>query len=350
MPDQQNIKTTSKSEIEDYIKSINEKPFRAKQIYEWIWNKNAQSFDDMTNISKSLRSKLIEKYFFQSVFIHSFQKSKDRTIKYAFELHDKLLIEGVLIPSKSRITACISSQVGCGLNCGFCATGKMGFTRNLTAAEIYEHTFILNQESEKEFDRKLTNIVIMGMGEPLQNYENVLAAINKITTKVGLAMSPQRITLSTAGIVHKIRKLGDDNIKFNLAVSLHTANEEKRTKIMPVNKSNNLFNLTEALKYYHSKTNNRITIEYLLLKNINDALKDAEELATFCKNFPVKINLIQYNETDKDSIYKKSLQLNFDRFKEYLEKLNIIVNTRKSRGDDIKAACGQLISTNKLLK
>ena len=338
----QNIRNISQDDINDFIKSINEKSFRAKQIYEWIWKKNAQRFEDMTNISKPLRQKLAEQYFFNSVQIKSFQKSKDKTIKYIFELPDKLLIEGVLIPAKKRVTACVSSQVGCALNCKFCATGDMGFTRNLTDAEIYEHIFLLNQESEKEFDKKLTNIVIMGMGEPLMNYENTLLAIEKVTKKSGLAMSPTRITLSTVGLTYEIKKLADDNIKFNLAVSLHSANDEKRSEIMPINKTNSIKSLIEALKYFNKKTNKRITFEYLLLKEINDSPEDAYELAEFCKNFPVKINLIEYNTTE-NSPFKKTNFERVEQFKEVLEKKNLVVNLRKSRGSDINAACGQLV-------
>ena len=337
------IKNISIEELTDFFKSINEKSFRAKQVYEWLWKKNAKNFNEMTNISKNIREKLTENYFFNSLKIHSFQKSTDKTIKYIFELSDGLLIEGVLIPSKKRVTACVSTQVGCALQCKFCDTGAMGFTRDLTDAEIYEHIFLLNQQSLKVFEKKLTNIVVMGMGEPLMNYKNTLLALQKVTETNGLEMSPSRITLSTVGITKGIRQLADDNIKFNLAISLHTADDIKRSELMPINKTNSIKDLSKALKYFHEKTNSRITIEYILLKEINDSHQDARELAAFCRDFPVKINLIEYNPT-ANSPYKKTNMERIEQFKEVLDSRNMIVNLRQSRGKDINAACGQLIS------
>ncbi len=339
----EDIKNLSLEKLTEVIEAHGEKPFRAKQIYEWIWKKNAGSFDDMKNIPIRLKDRLAKKYEFNSLKIVVKQVSKDQTVKYAFELASGSLVEGVLIPSKSRITACISSQVGCTLKCKFCATGTMGFKQNLSVSEIYEQAALLNEEAQKIFKRKLTNIVLMGMGEPLMNYENTISAIDKIVSVNGLAMAPSRITLSTAGIAEKIRKLADDNVKFNLAISLHSANEQIRSSIMPINKTNSLKKLTTALKYFNKKTGTRITFEYLMMSGINDTIQDAHELADFCKSFPVKINLIEYNSIS-GSKFQKSDRDSLGRFVNLLNSKNMIVNIRKSKGEDIDAACGQLVN------
>jgi len=340
----EDIKKLSLQELTEVVEAHGEKPFRAKQIYEWIWKKNASGYDDMKNIPTRLKDRLAKKYEFNSLKIAVKQVSKDQTVKYAFELASGSLVEGVLIPSKSRITACISSQVGCALKCKFCATGTMGFKQNLSTSEIYEQAAILNNEAQKIFKRKLTNIVLMGMGEPLMNYENTLSAINKIVSENGLSMAPSRITLSTAGIADKIRQLADDDVKFNLAISLHSANERIRSSIMPINKTNSLTKLTSAIKYFNKKTGSRITFEYLMMAGINDTIQDAHELADFCKSFPVKINLIEYNNTN-DSRFKKSDRDSIGRFVNLLRgEKNMIVNIRKSKGEDIDAACGQLVN------
>jgi len=337
----QNIRSLTINELEDFILANNEKKFRAKQIFEWIWKKNVNTFSEITSISKELRSLLELNFTLKSVVISSIQKSKDKTIKFAFQLPDNNFVEGVLIPSKDRITACISTQAGCTFQCRFCATGKMGFIRNLSKSEIYEQVFLLNEQSLKEHKKGLTNIVIMGMGEPLVNYDNTLAAINLICSTEGLAMSPTRITLSTSGVAKMIMKLADDNVKFNLAISLHSANNLKRDYLMSINKTNNLQKLTEAIIYFHEKTQTRVTFEYLLLGNYNDSLQDAKELAEFCKSFPCKINVIEFNSVDK-SEFSKSSEDNLNQFVKFLESKNIIVNIRRSKGKDIDAACGQL--------
>lgn len=340
----QNIKELTLSEIENFVFSIGDKKFRAKQIYEWLWKKNVPSFDLMKNISKKTIDILKENFDILPIKITYSVKSKsDHSSKYAFSTYDKLFIEGVLIPSSDnkRVTACISTQVGCPLACKFCATGTMGLKRNLTAAEIYEQVFLLNQESEKQYGRKLTNIVVMGMGEPLLNYNNLITALNFTTTDEGLAMSPSRITVSTVGIVKQIFKLADDNPKFNLAVSLHTARNEQRTEIMPVNKHNSLPELISALKYFHQKTGKRITFEYLLIDGKTDTKADALALAEFCKNFPSKINLIEYNPVEHID-YKTSKAKNSKYFVDFLESKNLVVTIRRSKGQDINAACGQL--------
>ncbi len=340
----QDIRDLTLKNIENFFTENKEKAFRAKQVYEWLWKKHVSSFDEMTNISKEIRDLLKLKFSLNHIKIKSSQKSADKTIKTAFELSDGGIIEGVLIPAHNRATACISSQVGCKLACEFCATGHLGFKRNLTVAEIYDQVFFIKQQAE-ENNLLFSNIVFMGMGEPLLNYDNVLSAINIITSKQGLAMSNSRITLSTSGINKMIKKLADDNIRFNLAVSLHSANNEKRSRLMPINKTNSLSELAEALKYFNNKTQNRITFEYLLLKDVNDDINDAKELAVFCKNVPCKINIIEYNPIDNSSL-RKSTKEKTDAFVNYLESKNIIVNIRRSRGKDIDAACGQLANKN----
>ena len=342
------IRVLSLAEIEAFFQKINEKSFRPKQVYEWLWKKSCRSFDEMTNLPKETREKLQQKFTFHIVTIRKTITSSDGTVKNIFHLHDGLLIEGVLIPSEGRTTACISCQAGCSLACSFCATGQLGFTRNLLFHEICDQVVLLNNQSKQLFGSSLTNIVYMGMGEPLLNYEEVLKSVDKITSEAGLGISPQRITISSVGIPKMIMKMADDNVKFHFALSLHTANNEKRTRIIPSNKKFSLEELTVALKYYHQKTKKRFTIEYILFHDFNDSIQDARELAVFCKNFPVKINLIEYNSTH-NSVFRKSQTVKVIAFKEFLEKKNLIVNTRKSRGEDIAAACGQLALKEKSL-
>lgn len=325
-------------ELKKFLLENKEKAFRAKQIFEWLWKKSARSIDEMTNLSKNLRDLLKENFSFNILTVEKKQKSRDRTHKLGFRLSDNELIEGVLIPSKNRYTACISSQIGCTLGCKFCATSKIKFKRNLTVAEIYDQVIeIQNLTKEK----KLDNIVLMGMGEPLLNYKNVMKAIHYMTSEEGLGMSPQRITLSTVGLYENIRQLADDNIKFNLAISLHSCNYDIRKDIMPVTNSNSLSDLKEAIKYFYEKTNSRITFEYLLLRGVNDSLKDAKDLASFCKIVPCKVNIIEYNPVE-DTSFEKSGNTATEKFVEFIESKNIILNVRKSKGEDIDAACGQL--------
>lgn len=341
-----NILSHSLNEISSFLKEHGEKPFRAKQIYEWLWKKHAKSFDDMTNLSKSLRQLMHEKFTINYINIKDLQISSDKTIKVAFELSDGYLIEGVLIPTENRATACISSQVGCNLGCEFCATGKLGLKRNLTADEIYQQVVEIMNLADEKYGLSLTNIVLMGMGEPLLNYDNVLQAMEMVSSENGLGMSPQRITLSTVGLPRMIKKLADDQVKFNLAVSLHSANNKKRNEFMPVNRKNDLDALRDSLIYFNQKTGQRITFEYLLMDGINDSLKDAQEFAEYCKSFPVKINIIEYNSTS-DKQFKKSSNENFDAFVTFLKSRNLVVNVRRSRGQDIDAACGQLAGKKK---
>ncbi len=335
------IRSLSKTELIQACEELNVKKFRANQLWEWLWQKSARSFDEMTNLSKEFRQKLSEKFTFYTLNIAHSQKSSDGTIKYAFKLNDGFLIEGVLIPTSNRVTACISSQVGCSLSCTFCATGFMKRERNLRIDEIYDQVAVLRKEAEREYNIKLSNIVLMGMGEPLLNYANVIGGIEKITSPDGLGMSPQRITLSTAGIAKMIKKLGEDQVRFNLALSLHAANNEKRSAIMPINDSNSLEDLIEAINYFYNKTNTRVTLEYCVINDINDDPLEAEELIAFARQIKCKVNLIEYNPIDLAEFQSSSAE-KIQRFAEYLERNKIIVNIRRSRGKDIDAACGQL--------
>ncbi|MBP7101653.1 MAG: 23S rRNA (adenine(2503)-C(2))-methyltransferase RlmN [Bacteroidales bacterium] len=335
------IRTLNDEQLSAWVVAHVEKAFRAKQISEWLWKKNVAAFDDMINIPLPLRQALKENFFLQKISIDERQQSSDGSLKYALKLADAQVIEMVLIPSKNRTTVCVSSQVGCGLGCRFCATAKLGFTRNLLAHEMYEQVFIANEESKQLFGHPLTNIVWMGMGEPLLNYENVIQAINYITSAKGLAMSKDRITLSTSGIGNGIRRLADDGIKVHLALSLHSADNSQRAELMPITQTNSLTQLSNALAYYYQKTGLRISIEYLLLHAVNDTAEHARKLAVFCKRFPVKINLIEYNPHPYAD-FKSSNKQNLRLFMELLESKNLIVNLRLSKGKDIAAACGQL--------
>ena len=337
----QDILTLSLDEIKNFLTKKGEKAFRAKQIYEWLWKKPVGSFDSMTNLSKDLRDLLKENYTIQAIEIDNMQISKDNTIKLVFRLFDKSLVEGVLIPTDNRSTACISTQVGCNLGCEFCATGKMGLKRNLSVGEIFHQVVEIMKLAKEKYNLSLTNIVLMGMGEPLLNYDNVLKSMEMVSSSDGLAMSPQRITLSTVGLPRMIKKLANDNVKFNLAISLHSANNKKRNEFMPVNRRNTLEELSESIIYFNEKTGQRVTFEYLLMDGINDSLNDAKELAEYCKSFPVKINIIEYNSTN-DKRFKRSSNEAFDQFVTLLKGRNMIVNVRRSRGMDIDAACGQL--------
>jgi len=342
------IRSLNLDEIKSFLESHGEKGFRAKQIWEWLWQKSVTDFESMTNLSKNTRQLLEEHFSFMPVSIDSFQVSKDRTIKDAFKLSDGNIVEGVLIPTDSRMTACISSQVGCSLTCKFCATGKLARIRNLEAEEIYDQVVLIRDQAKQHYDQSLTNIVYMGMGEPLLNYKNMMTSIDRITSPDGLGMSPQRITVSTAGIAKMIKKLGDDEVKFNLALSLHAANDEKRNKIMPINEQNSLDALAEALNYFYEKTGTRVTFEFIVFKDFNDGIQDAQELAAYCRRVKAKVNIIEYNPID-DGEFQQTLPQRLDRFKEVLEDKGIIVNVRRSRGKDIDAACGQLANKNEAI-
>ncbi len=342
-----NIRELTLAELKDFFIEHKYPSFRANQVYEWLWKKSVSYFSEMRNVSKEIIELLDEAFIIQHLQITESQKSADRTIKSAFKLFDENNVEGVLIPTKSRITACISSQVGCSLSCKFCATGKLDRLRNLNVDEMYDQVFMLNELAQKNYQKKLSNIVYMGMGEPLLNYRNVINSIEKITSNDGLGMSPKRITVSTAGIAKLIKKLGDDEVKFNLALSLHAANDKKRDYIMPINEQNSLESLKEAIIYFYEKTGTRLTYEYIIFKGFNDEITDAIELAQFARITPCKINIIEYNPID-DGEFQQAKREKVDAFITYLESKNLIVNVRRSRGKDIDAACGQL--ANKLVK
>ena len=342
----QNIRQLSLEELQAAMKDLDEPKFRAKQIYEWLWKKSATDFESMTNLSKPFREKLAEKFTILSITLYSAQHSNDGTIKSAFQLHDKHFIEGVLIPSTDRATACVSSQVGCSLACKFCATGFLKRERNLEADEIYDQVVFINRQAQESLGRNLTNIVFMGMGEPLLNYSNVMEAINKITSEDGLNMAAKRITVSTAGISKMIKKMADDGVRFNLALSLHAADDEKRNAIMPINEQNNIASLMEALIYFESKTKSEITFEYILMRDVNDSIEDAKNLVALCKQIPnVKVNLIEYNTVEGVDLYRSSVEKQ-ESFSKYLSSQRVIANIRRSRGKDIDAACGQLANKN----
>jgi 23S rRNA (adenine2503-C2)-methyltransferase len=337
----QDIRKLSLEELISWFTKTGEKSFRAKQVYEWLWKKGAASFEEMTNLSKDLRWYLEEHFVINAVMEDVMQQSSDGTIKLRLKLYDGELIEGVIIPTATRTTACVSSQVGCSLSCKFCATGFMDRKRNLDPAEIFDQIVIMNQKAIENYGSPLSNIVFMGMGEPLLNYKNVLESIERITSPEGLKMASKRITVSTAGVAKMIKKLADDEVKFNLALSLHAANDTKRNTIMAINETNNLEALAEALNYFDEKTGNEITFEYILFDGFNDTLQDAKELVELCKKVPAKVNLIEYNKVDNVP-FKKSTSANRDAFVNYLEKNKVIAVVRRSRGKDIDAACGQL--------
>ena len=342
--EKKDIRALSKADLEGVVLAAGEPKFRAKQIYEWLWQKGAHDFESMTNLSKTLRQYLGENFVINHIRIDKVQKSGDGTMKTRFRLHDGHLIESVLIPvpHDNRFTVCVSSQVGCSLTCSFCATGRMKRLRNLDAAEIFDQVWLVNQQAIEHFGHGLTNIVYMGMGEPLLAYSSMIESIERIIAPDGLNMSPKRITISTAGIAKMIRKLADDNSKVNLALSLHAADDTKRNEIMPINESNNLDELMAALTYFYRKTGNRVSYEYIAFQNFNDSLEDAADLVKLCKkNFPVRVNIIEYNPID-NAPFLKSAEENISRFADYLSKKDVVVTVRRSRGRDIDAACGQL--------
>lgn len=346
MSKQVDIRKLSKEELISLFAEMGEKPFRGKQVFEWLWTKRARSFEEMTNLPLALREKLQEKFIIRSMQIADKQVSADGTIKYAFKMSDGPVVEGVLIPTKNRTTACISSQVGCSLSCKFCATGRLKRLRNLEAYEIYDQVSEIYRDAEILREKPLSNIVYMGMGEPLLNYKNVLESTFRISDDKGLGMSAKRMTVSTAGIAKMIEKMGDDEVRFNLALSLHAANDEKRNEIMPINETNNLEVLADALRHFYNKTGSRVTYEYIIFKDFNDTLQDARELEDFARIVPCKINIIEYNPID-DGEFQQANPEKVDAFAEYLESKGLIVNVRRSRGKDIDAACGQLANKNK---
>lgn len=339
--DKKDIRALSKEALRDFFISEGQQAFRGNQVYEWLWQKGAHTFEAMTNLSKETRAFLETHFVINHIAVDQMQRSSDGTIKNAVRLHDNLIVESVLIPTKTRTTACVSSQVGCSLDCKFCATSRLKRMRNLQADEIYDQVVAIDQESRLYFNRPLSNIVFMGMGEPLMNYNNVLKAIDKITAKDGLGMSPKRIIVSTSGVPKMIKKMADDGVKFKLAVSLHSAIDEVRSQIMPFNENFPLADLREALMYWYEKTKSRITYEYVVWKGINDNQEAVDALVAFCKFAPAKVNIIEYNPID-DGMFSQADSAAIDRYVQTLERNHITVTVRRSRGKDIDAACGQL--------
>jgi len=342
------IRALTLAQLVELFETIGEPAFRARQVYDWLWAKAVVDFNQMSNLSKKLRDYLETNFTINAVQIHELQVSSDRTIKCAMRLHDNYVVESVLIPHQSRMTACISSQVGCSLTCKFCATGRLKRMRNLNADEIFDQVALVKSTAAERYNAPLTNIVYMGMGEPLLNYNEVLKSVEKITSPTGLGMSPRRITVSTAGVAKMISKLGDDQVKFNLALSLHAPSDEKRNQIMPINETNSLENLAAALNYFTEKTGTRPTFEYIAFKDFNDSLKDARELAEYCHRVKSKVNIIEYNSID-GSEFQQTSKDRLLAFTQYLEQNGVICNVRHSRGKDIDAACGQLANKNKLV-
>ncbi len=343
MADKPNIRSFPLEELIKMFTEKGEKAFRAKQVYEWLWKKNVRTFDEMTNLSKDLRKFLEENFSIPHIKIKHFQRSNDGTIKNAVTLPDNLLVESVLIPTETRTTACVSSQVGCSLDCKFCATARLKRMRNLTPDEIVDQVVEADLQSKEYYGHPLSNIVFMGMGEPLLNYENVMSAIEKITSDKALGMSPKRITVSTSGIPKMIKKMADENPKVKLAVSLHSAIDEIRTQIMPVNKrQGGLQELLYALQYWYKKTKSRITFEYLVFKNINDDEKSIKALVNFVKQVPSKVNLIEYNPIDNKDTFCQADNEILEKYQLALKNAGVVSTIRRSRGKDIDAACGQL--------
>lgn len=341
------IRKLSLEQLEEFFVAQGDKKFRAKQVYDWLWNKSLKNFDDMSNISKETREMLKENFSINHILVDLMQHSNDGTIKNAVKLFDSKIVESVLIPTSKRITACVSSQVGCSLDCNFCATARLKRMRNLNPDEIYDQVVAIKEEAETYFNRPLTNIVFMGMGEPLLNYNNVIDAIDKITSPEGLGMAPRRITLSTVGIPKMIKKMADDGVRFNLAVSLHSAINETRSRLMPINDVNPLEDLAESLKHWYQKTKRKVTYEYVIWEGINDNEEHARALAKFCKIIPSKVNIIQYNPIDEGE-FRQASQEAVDMYVRILESQGIIAKVRKSRGQDIDAACGQLANKNEV--
>lgn len=335
------IRKLTLAELRTFFVEHGDRPFRAQQVYEWLWRKSAKDFDEMTNLSLATRDMLKQHFVINHIRVDQMQRSSDGTIKNAVVLHDGLIVESVLIPTETRITACVSSQVGCSLACRFCATARLKRMRNLSPDEIYDQVAAIQQQCQIFFGRPLTNIVFMGMGEPLLNYNNVIAAIEKITSPQGLNMASRRITVSTVGVAKMIMKMADDQVKFNLAVSLHSAFNDVRSSIMPINETNTLEDLAEALKHWYRKTRKKVTYEYVVWKGINDTEEHARALLEFCKHVPCKVNLIEYNPIDDGEFQQASVEA-LEMYMHLLESNGITTRIRKSRGKDIDAACGQL--------
>ena len=335
------IRLIKPENLEQLLKKNKFLTYRSKQIQNWARKIDIQSFNQMSNLPNDLIHFLIENFKLNKSKVKTSKKSSDGTIKFAIQLYDNLIVEAVLIPSNKRITACVSSQVGCSLDCNFCATSKIKKMRNLESYEIFDQIMLLNKESINHFSSPITNIVFMGMGEPLLNYKNVIESIDQITSDFGIGISYKKITVSTSGISKMIRKMADDNVKFNLAISLHTALEKTRNKVMPFSKSFPIKELVDSLEYWYKKIKRKITFEYLIWKEINDDFEHINALVSICKRIPSKVNIIEYNDTD-NSMFRNADDKWINNYVTTLKENRIPVSVRRSRGKDIDAACGQL--------
>jgi 23S rRNA (adenine2503-C2)-methyltransferase len=344
MPSLTDLRSRSLPDLEALFAAWDQPRFRAKQLYEWLWAKSVTSLDAMTNLPKDLRERLHAGFTLHTLEEDTVQHSADGTIKTRWLTHDGHRIESVLIPvpEETRYTVCVSTQVGCSLTCAFCATGRMGRKRNLEAYEIYDQVALVNRQCQQTFGHTLTNVVYMGMGEPLLTYANTMESIARLTAPppMGLGMSARRITVSTAGIAKMIRKLADDGFRSNLALSLHAADDAKRNEIMPINESNNLEALMEALEYFYQRAHARISFEYIAFERFNDSIEDATRLVRLCRRkFPVRVNIIEYNPID-GAPFAKTGEDRLNAFAAFLAKNGVTVTVRRSRGKDIDAACG----------
>lgn len=328
------------NDLEEYLINLGLKPFRAKQIFKWLYEKRVDSFDQMSDISKDLKEQLNKDFIISSFKVVRKQESKDGTVKFLFELNDGALIESVLMVFDYGNSACLSSEVGCNMGCSFCASGLLKKQRNLTAGEIVLQALTIQKYLDND-NRRLDNIVVMGTGEPFDNYDNLMKGLSIINSPYGLEIGARHISISTCGLVPMIKKFADEKTQYNLAVSLHAANDELRNKLMPINKAYNLASLFEAIDYYESKSNRRITFEYLLIQGVNSNEKDADDLKKLLKGRNAYLNLIPYNEV-KENEYKSTSPKETLTFYDYLKKRGLSVTLRQKRGDDIDAACGQL--------
>ena len=332
-----NIKDYNIEQLKQEMVQIGEKPFRAEQIFKWLYQEKIKSFDDMTNLSLELRKKLNENYTMCNYNILKKQKSKDGTIKYLFDVLDANAIESVLMKYHHGYSVCVSSQIGCKMGCKFCASTGIPFIRNLTSGEIVEQILAIEQDENV----KISNIVFMGIGEPLDNYDNVVNAIHIINNPKGLNIGARHISISTSGIVPKIYKLAQEKIQCTLSISLHAVTDEKRSNMMPVNNVYNIEELMKACKDYISQTNRRISFEYALAKDNNDNLDDAKQLVKLLKGMLCHVNLIPINKIENGK-YDKSSNENIIKFRDYLNEHGIVATIRRELGSDIDAACGQL--------
>lgn len=336
-----NIKDYNLNELKEEFVKLNEKPYRAEQVFKWIYESEVTSFDDMTNLSLELRDKLKNEFEFHNFKILKKQESSDGTKKYLFDVLDGNAIETVLMEYHHGRTICVSSQIGCKMGCKFCASTGIKFIRNLTSGEIVEQILAVQRDENV----RISNIVFMGIGEPLDNYDNVLNAIGIINNHKGLNIGARHISISTSGIVPKIYELADRDYQFTLSISLHATNDKKRSEMMPVNNAYNIEELMKACRYYIEKTNKRISFEYALAKDNNDNLDDAKELVKLLKGMLCHVNLIPINKIENGK-YVKSTNENIIKFRDYLNSKGITATIRRELGSDIDAACGQLRRKN----